>query len=122
MWQRLCWRVGNLGFLFALAILPVVAIVSFTRFALRFWLFAGSLTTSDQLLSSAEGHAHVLQQRPRLVVIARRGHNRDVHSLHLLDLRVVNFREDQLVAHAQREIATPIERLGGHAAEVTHAG
>jgi hypothetical protein len=31
MWQRLCWRLENLGFLFALAILDVLAIVSFTR-------------------------------------------------------------------------------------------
>src|SRR5271166_4446403 len=74
------------------------------------------------LLGHAEGHSHMLQQRPRLVVITRRGHNRDVHSLHLLDLRVVDFGEDQLVARAQREIAASIERLGGHAAEVAHGG
>ena len=30
MWQRLFFRVENFGFLFAFAILPVVAIVSFT--------------------------------------------------------------------------------------------
>jgi hypothetical protein len=30
MWQRLCWRLENLGFLFAFAILDVLAIVSFT--------------------------------------------------------------------------------------------
>ena len=36
MWQRLCWRLENLGFLFALAILDVLAIVSFSLFALRF--------------------------------------------------------------------------------------
>src|SRR5664279_1114324 len=115
MWQRLCWRLENLGFLFALAILDVLAIVSFTQ-SLR------SCSSKPLLLRGAERHAHVLQQRTCLVVVARRGHNRDVHSPHLLDLRVIDFREDQLVAHAQREIAASIERLGRHAAEVTHAG
>src|SRR5271165_4257706 len=38
--QRLCWRAENLGFLFAFAILDVLAIVSFTLFALRVSLFA----------------------------------------------------------------------------------
>ena len=31
MWQRLCWRLENFGFLFAFAILDVLAIVSFTQ-------------------------------------------------------------------------------------------
>ena len=43
MWQRLCWRLENLGFLFALAILDVLAIVSFTlpsAYALGYYCFA----------------------------------------------------------------------------------
>src|SRR5664279_5453130 len=125
IWQRLCWRLENLGFLFALAILDVLAIVSFTRLLSSLperKLFSKLETRYFLLRCGPERHAHVLQQRTCLVVVARRGHDRDVHSPHLLDLRVIDFREDQLVAHAQREIAASIERLGRHAAEVTHAG
>src|ERR1039458_3221872 len=120
IWQRLCCRTGNLGFLFALAILDVFAIVSFTLFAFRYSLFASCypLTTGNWLLPKR--HAHMLQQGPRLVVGARRGHNRNVHALQLFDLGVIDLRKDQLVAHAQREIAAPVEGLGRHSAEVAN--
>src|SRR6185369_13230778 len=62
----------------------------------------------------------MLQQCPCLIVAARRGHNSDVHSLHLVDLRVINFREDQLIVQAQRVIAASIKRLGRHSAKIAH--
>src|SRR5579859_119684 len=63
-----------------------------------------------QLLT--EGHPQVLQQRPRLVVVPRRGHDGYVHAFQLIHLRVVDFREDQLVTQPQRVIATAVKRLG----------
>src|SRR5580765_7838184 len=100
MEQRLrCW-VENLGFLFVLAIFAVVAIVSFAKYQVP--------NTKYRFLLS-ERHSKMLEQRPRRVVVTRRGDNRYVHALQLVDLRVVNFRKDQLVTQAQRVIATAIE-------------
>jgi hypothetical protein len=98
MEQRLrCW-VENLGFLFVLAIFAVVAIVSFAKYQI---LSAVSLLP--------ERHSKMLEQRPRRIVVTRRGNNRYVHALQLVDLRVVNFRKDQLVTQAQGVIATAIK-------------
>ena len=51
------------------------------------------------------------EQRPRLVVGPGRRHDADVHALDLLDLRVVDLGEDQLVADAERVVAAAVERL-----------
>ena len=45
----------------------------------------------------------------------------DVHALGLVDLAGVDLREDQVVANAQGVIATAVERLRRHAAEVADA-
>src|ERR1017187_5172637 len=89
-------------------------------YALRLSLFASCypLTTGNWLLPKR--HTHMLQQGPRLVVGARRGHNRNVHALQLFDLGVIDLRKNQLVAYAQGEIAAPVEGLGRHSAEVAN--
>src|SRR5580692_8033303 len=63
----------------------------------------------SEALLRPERHAQMLQQRACLVVICRRGHDGDVHALHLIDLLVGNLRKDQLVVQAERVIATAIE-------------
>ena len=60
----------------------------------------------------AERDAETLEQRTRRVVIGRAGHDRDIHPLQFLHLRVVNLRKDQLVAHAERVVAPPIKAFG----------
>src|ERR1017187_753155 len=95
--------------------------VRFSRFAsflaasLAICRAYGALTIHYPLLSKR--HAHVFQQGARLVVIAGRGHDGNVHAFHLLDLGVINLREDQLIAYAEGEIAASIEGLGRHPAE-----
>src|SRR2546426_12745059 len=54
-------------------------------------------------------HPKLLQKFPRFVVGPRGRHNRDVHSPDLIDLRVIDFREDQLIAQAQRVISASVE-------------
>src|ERR1700686_929291 len=60
----------------------------------------------------------MFQQRPRLIVRLRRRHNGHVHALQLVDLRVINLRENQLIVQSQRVIAAPIERFRRNAAEI----
>src|SRR6185295_6624149 len=55
-------------------------------------------------LLAPEGHPHLAKQRHRHVVPSCRGHERDVHSVHLLDLVEVDFRKDHLLLDAERVI------------------
>src|SRR5512141_194440 len=98
--QRLYWRTPNFSLRFACAILESLAIV------------VSSLT---------ERHAEVAQQRSALFVVPRGGDHRDVQPLDLLDLVVVDLREDDLLADAEGVVALPVERLRRHALEVAHA-
>src|SRR5918993_2185515 len=68
-----------------------------------------------------ERHAERLEKRARLLVIFRRGDDRDVHPARLVHFVEINFGEDQLVADAERVVTAPVERLGRDAAEVAHA-
>jgi hypothetical protein len=56
-----------------------------------------------------ERHSKMLEQCTRLIVVARRGHDRYVHALQLVHFRVIDFRENQLIAQAQRVIAATIK-------------
>src|SRR5690349_21847623 len=56
-----------------------------------------------------------------LVVLRRRG-DRDVHSPELIDLVVLDFRENDLFLDAEAVVATAVERTRVDAAEVTDAG
>src|SRR5690349_17726206 len=72
------------------------------------------------LLCCAERHAKVAQQGARRIVVLRSGHNGDVHPLELIDLCIVDLREDQLITQSKRVIAASIKRLRRHATEVSH--
>src|SRR5258708_7581664 len=68
-----------------------------------------------------ERHPQMLQQRPRLVIGSRRRHNGHVHAFQLVNLRVVNLRENQLIMQTQRVIAAAVKRLRRDSAKVTHS-
>ena len=63
-----------------------------------------------------------LQKGAGSVVVLRRGDDGDVHALELVDLRVIDLGEDELVAETEGVVATAIEALRGDAAEVADAG
>src|SRR5689334_15822765 len=63
----------------------------------------------------------MFKQRTSLVIRTSCSHDSDVHSFKFVDLRVINFREDQLVMKTERVIATPIERLRRNSTEVTNS-
>src|ERR1044071_5118044 len=69
----------------------------------------------------AERHAEVAQQSAALGVGVRRRHDRDVHALDRVDLVVLDLGEDDLLAHAPREVAAPVEPARRHAAKVADA-
>src|SRR3954466_8171335 len=68
-----------------------------------------------------EGHAEAAQQRQGLVVRLGGGRNRDVQSSDLLDVVVVDLREDDLLADPERVVAAAVERAWVQAAEVADA-
>src|SRR5579862_653613 len=69
----------------------------------------------------AEGQAEGLQQGAGVVIgLCARG-DRHVQAADLLDVVVVDLREDDLLSHAERVVAAPVERAGVEAAEVADA-
>ena len=48
----------------------------------------------------------------RLLVVGSSGRDRDVEAADLLDLVVVDLREDDLLANTERVVAAPVERVG----------
>src|SRR3990172_2940847 len=82
----------------------------------------GKLRHSDLLAPLlAERHAEQPEERAALLVVPGARHHRDVQSLDLLDLVVVDLGEDDLLAHAQRVVALAVEGLGRDALEVADA-
>src|SRR4029453_18362553 len=69
----------------------------------------------------AEREIEGIQQGLSLLVVLRRRGNRDIHSPELIDLVVLDFRENDLFLDAEAEIATAVERARVDAAEVTDA-
>src|ERR1700674_213156 len=65
-----------------------------------------------------EWHTEAGQQTPRLVVGAGCGHDRHFQPAKLVDLVVVDLREDDLLAQAERVVAAAVEALGVDTAEV----
>src|ERR1700761_6826947 len=100
--QRLCWRLENFGLR-----------ASLTRFAV--------VDIGLSLRSLAEGYAELPQQGTRLVIVLGSGHNSDIHALQLIYARVIHLGENQLVAHAQRVVASPVEALGRDSLEVAYS-
>src|SRR5690349_3836617 len=74
----------------------------------------GSLLAEREIEGIEKGFA-------RLVVLRRRG-DRDVHSPELVDLVVLDFRENDLFLDVEAVVATAIERARVDAAEITNAG
>src|SRR3989441_8374101 len=72
-------------------------------------------------LSLPEGHAETRQQAARLIVVAGRGHDRDLETTQLVDLVVVDLREHDLLAQAERVVASAVEAVRVDTAEVTNA-
>src|SRR5260370_26603402 len=69
-----------------------------------------------------ERHAETRQQAARLIVVAGRGHDRHLEAAQLVDLVVVDLREHDLLAQAERVVAPSVEALRVDAAEVADAG
>jgi len=60
-------------------------------------------------LAALKRHVHQGQQPTRFLIRVGSGHNRNFHPPDLVNLVVVNFRKDQLLAQAQAVIATAVE-------------
>src|SRR5262249_50775882 len=69
-----------------------------------------------------EGHAEMPEQGQPPLVVSGSGDEADVQPLHLLDLVVVDLREDDLLPHPEGVIALPVECLAGDALEVADPG
>src|SRR5258708_3593520 len=72
------------------------------------------------LLLLPERHSHLLEQRHAFGVRPGSGGYGYVHSPGLIDLRIIDLGEDQLVFNAQRVVAAPVERFRRNAAEIAH--
>src|SRR5579872_983244 len=66
-------------------------------------------------------HAHLAQERQRVLVVARGRDDDDVHAADHIDLVVVDLGEHELLAQAERVIAAAIERAARHAAKIADA-
>src|SRR3954451_6573530 len=69
-----------------------------------------------------EREAQVLEQRPALVVVGRRGHDRDVHAAAAVDPVLVDLVEHDLLGETEGVVAVAVELARREAAEVTDAG
>src|SRR3954451_10892233 len=76
------------------------------------------------LLPSAlcEGEPELLEQRPALVVVGRRGHDRDVHAAAAVDPVLVDLVEHDLLGEAEGVVALAVELPRREAAEVADPG
>ncbi len=112
-WQRLCWRDLNFGTLASLTRFAVVAILfslSWVKLTQTVVVRREGLRNCLSLLRAlAERHAKRLQQLAGAVVVLRRCDDCDVHALNLVDLRIVDLSENQLVAQAERIVAAAVE-------------
>src|SRR4029079_3382856 len=73
------------------------------------------------LALAGERQAEGLEQRAGVVVVLGRGRDRHVETADLLDVVVVDLREDDLLAHAERVVAAAVERARVEPAEVADA-
>src|SRR5665213_1852723 len=69
----------------------------------------------------SERETEGVEQCPALLVIPRGGRDRDVHAAYLIDRVVLNFGEDDLLAHAHGVVAATIEATRRHPAEVANS-
>src|SRR5580765_1779546 len=73
------------------------------------------------LAVAAERQAESLKQRAGLVVGLGGGRDRHVETADLLNVVVVDLREDDLLADAERVVAAPVERARVETAKVADA-
>src|SRR6266849_3096678 len=73
------------------------------------------------LALAAERKAYGQEQRAGVVVGLGRGRDRHVETANLLDVVVVDLREDDLLADTERIVPAAVERAGVEAAEVANA-
>ena len=90
-----------------------------SSFCLRIIAF---LAITGILQSRVERSADHGQQLFGFFVGGRGGADADVHAADLIDLVVLDFREDQLFLEAERVIAAAVEGVGVDAAEVADTG
>src|SRR4029079_16606481 len=74
-----------------------------------------SLNPESRLLNPLsrllERHAELAQQHPPFIIVAGRGHDGNVHALHVLDLVGVDLRKHHLLAEAEAVVAVAVERV-----------
>src|SRR5713101_6170121 len=80
---------------------------------------SSSVALHDLFLPLPKGHSEPRQQAAGLVVGAGCGDDRHFQPAQFVDLVVVDLREDDLLAHSQRVVATAVETLGADAPKVT---
>src|SRR5205085_623564 len=68
-----------------------------------------------------EGHPQLAQQRLRGVVPPGGRHERDIHAMDLLDLVVLDLREEHLLLDPHRVIPPAVEAVRRQPAEIAHA-
>src|SRR5215813_2185715 len=84
--------------------------------ALAVGLFSNQSNQKSQIKnlkshSLSKGHSQTLQQSPCLFIVARTGHNRNVHAAQLVDLVEIDLRKNELLANSDRVIAAAIKGL-----------
>src|SRR6266850_670162 len=100
------------------------AAVAYPHLEFRFLERLGDLCCACHLLCCpffAKRNSQTLEQLATLLIVLRRGCQRNVHALDLVHARVVNLREHQLVFQTQRVIAAAVKRIRWQAAEVANA-
>src|SRR5260221_1793421 len=76
------------------------------------------LSRLRSVFTITERHPHQLEQTAAFFVGFGGGDNGDLHAAHLVDFVVLDLREDQLFAQAERVVAAPVERLAADPAKV----
>src|SRR5882762_5537220 len=74
-----------------------------------------------EFLLLPEWEVESLEQCSAVTVIHRRRRNRDVHTPDLIDLVVLDLRENDLFLHAHAVVALAVERTRRHAAKIADA-
>src|SRR3954453_10139950 len=118
--QRLCARVGYLGVRLDRTIMDVLAIC-FGSPGLRGDGLALERLEAGRTPVTGEGHAEGREERERLRVGLRARRERHVEAAHLVDVVVVDLREDDLLPDAHGVVAPPVERARVEPAEVAQS-
>ncbi len=72
-------------------------------------------------ISLPKRHSQTFQKRARLLIVARRRDNRDVHPPLLIDFVEINLRKDQLLFDSDRVVAAAVKGPGRNPAKISDA-